>query len=404
MSTTLIVFSGMDPATAKRPSGVTYTLWIAPVTGTRFTLVSDAVSMTSTAPGATAMPAYTFRPSGVMAMLFGRPLNGMRAWTFNVSASTASTVCNDSFVKYSRLPSGAAVTPCGISMSSTTPTTVFDAIDEMRAVTGRIRLDDPNHGPSTLRRERLAAHPRREDLPLRVGRRAPVLASAVEGVAAGLTSERMPQQATLLGASSDDELAHAVEVLPRLRFGPRERTRREGLEPEVAGRGRMTRDASHVPGPLHEEHRLDPRSIRVEVQRRRRLGEDARRQTQVHERDGQPPLEPDHEVLHFPRHRRAQTCARQPIAPVVDDEAPIMRSTYAHCKSPGSRHGCTQLKSPGAGQSATPSARPVAARRHLHRPPAPRRPPWAAYMAVSATAQSGATQSTLLLRQRPVLG
>ena len=38
------------------PSGVTYTLWTAPSTFTLFTLVRVATSMTSTAPGACAMP------------------------------------------------------------------------------------------------------------------------------------------------------------------------------------------------------------------------------------------------------------------------------------------------------------------------------------------------------------
>ena len=52
---TLIVLVGIDPATAYLPSGVTYTLWIAPFTGMLFTLVSKAVSITSTAPGACAI-------------------------------------------------------------------------------------------------------------------------------------------------------------------------------------------------------------------------------------------------------------------------------------------------------------------------------------------------------------
>ena len=85
------------------------------------------MSITSTAPGACAMPAYTRLPSFDIAMLLGRPLSGTRAMTANVEPSTTSTVSRDSFVKYSRVPSGAAVTPCGTSMSLITPTTLFVA-------------------------------------------------------------------------------------------------------------------------------------------------------------------------------------------------------------------------------------------------------------------------------------
>ena len=56
VSMTLMVLSAIEPATANLPSGVTYTLWISPFTAMVFTLVSDAVLMTSTAPGACRMP------------------------------------------------------------------------------------------------------------------------------------------------------------------------------------------------------------------------------------------------------------------------------------------------------------------------------------------------------------
>src|SRR5687767_2719715 len=60
-------------------------------------------------------------------MLLGRPLKGTRAITANVDASTTSTVWRASLVKYSRVPSGADVTPCGTSMSWMTPAIVLVA-------------------------------------------------------------------------------------------------------------------------------------------------------------------------------------------------------------------------------------------------------------------------------------
>ena len=91
-STMEIVLLAIDPATANLPSGVTYTLCTSPATGTVAMRFSEDVSMTSSAPGASRMPTYTFRPSFVMSTLFGRPLSGTRATTDRLSASTTSSV------------------------------------------------------------------------------------------------------------------------------------------------------------------------------------------------------------------------------------------------------------------------------------------------------------------------
>ena len=55
-SITVISLPAMEPATRYLPSGVTYTLWMPPLVGMLFTRSSDAVSMTSTAPGDDTMP------------------------------------------------------------------------------------------------------------------------------------------------------------------------------------------------------------------------------------------------------------------------------------------------------------------------------------------------------------
>src|ERR1051326_8176514 len=98
VSITLMVLVGIDPATANLPSGVTYTLWIAPFTAMLFTLPSEVVSIRSTAPGASAIATYTCEPSFVTATLLGRPLNGIRFTTLRLLGSTTSSVLIDSLV------------------------------------------------------------------------------------------------------------------------------------------------------------------------------------------------------------------------------------------------------------------------------------------------------------------
>ena len=56
VSATLIVLPPIEPATTYFPSGVTYALWIVPFVGIVLTLVCVAVSITSTPPGAWAIP------------------------------------------------------------------------------------------------------------------------------------------------------------------------------------------------------------------------------------------------------------------------------------------------------------------------------------------------------------
>ena len=51
-SITLIVLPCIEPATTYLPSGVTYALWMLPFVGMVLTFFSDAVSITSTPPGA----------------------------------------------------------------------------------------------------------------------------------------------------------------------------------------------------------------------------------------------------------------------------------------------------------------------------------------------------------------
>ena len=96
VSMTFIVFPWMEPATTYLPSGVTYALWMLPLVGMVFTLLSESVSTTSTPPGCSMIPTYTRRPSLPTAMLLGRPLKGMRSVTLNVLASTTSSVLSAS--------------------------------------------------------------------------------------------------------------------------------------------------------------------------------------------------------------------------------------------------------------------------------------------------------------------
>jgi hypothetical protein len=95
-SITFTDFPAIEPATTYLPSGVTYALWMAPFVGTVLTFFCDAVSMTSTPPGAWAIPTYTRRPSRPTAMLFGWPLNGIFFMTFSDFASTTSSVLSAS--------------------------------------------------------------------------------------------------------------------------------------------------------------------------------------------------------------------------------------------------------------------------------------------------------------------
>ena len=86
-----------------------------------------AASITSTPPGATAMPAKISLPSLETAMLLGCPLRATLPRCLPVLVSTATTVLSDSTVKYARVPSGEEVTPCGASRSFTVRTTLFVA-------------------------------------------------------------------------------------------------------------------------------------------------------------------------------------------------------------------------------------------------------------------------------------
>ncbi len=71
---------------------------MAPLVGSVLTSFSEAVSITSTPPGAWMIPTYTRRPSFATAMLLGCPLSGMRVVTFSVFASTTSSEASASLL------------------------------------------------------------------------------------------------------------------------------------------------------------------------------------------------------------------------------------------------------------------------------------------------------------------
>ena len=64
---------------------------MAPFVGMVLTLCIEAVSITSTPPGAWAIPTYTRLPSLPTAMLLGWPLSGTRLITFSDFPSTMSS-------------------------------------------------------------------------------------------------------------------------------------------------------------------------------------------------------------------------------------------------------------------------------------------------------------------------
>jgi hypothetical protein len=91
-SITVRILFATDPATTYLPSGVTYVLCTAPFTGMLLMFFIVAVSITSTAPGATAMPTKTRLPSFEIEMLLGWPLRGAFAISLPVLVSVAQSV------------------------------------------------------------------------------------------------------------------------------------------------------------------------------------------------------------------------------------------------------------------------------------------------------------------------
>jgi hypothetical protein len=92
-----------------------------------FTTLSDCVSITSSAPGSSAIPTTTRPPSFVTEILLGWPLSGTFFTTFPLARSTTSSVLSDSLLTYTRDPSGAKSIPCGASIPLITCTTLFVA-------------------------------------------------------------------------------------------------------------------------------------------------------------------------------------------------------------------------------------------------------------------------------------
>ena len=70
-SITVSTLLRIEPVITYLLSGVTYTLCRRPFTGIVLATLSSAVSITSSAPGSSAMPTTTRPPSFVVAMLFG---------------------------------------------------------------------------------------------------------------------------------------------------------------------------------------------------------------------------------------------------------------------------------------------------------------------------------------------
>ena len=108
-----------------------------------------------------------------------------------------------------------------------------------------------------------------------------MLAAAVEGIAAILTRQRMLEQAARRRLSRDHECGDGREILAGRLFGPD--AVGQWLKAQRPGASFMALHAADPTRPLDEKHRLDPRAIDLEVERRpgarfstRLLGDDMR--------------------------------------------------------------------------------------------------------------------------------
>src|ERR1700752_4374846 len=102
----------------------------------------------------------------------------------------------------------------------------------------------------------LAADPVRQELPLRIALRLPVLAARVERDAARFLRERHGQQAALDRPAGEGEALGHLEVLPRLLVIPGLCAWRQLLQPKRRAT-LVADDAACVPRPLLEEERLN---------------------------------------------------------------------------------------------------------------------------------------------------
>ena len=147
----------------------------------------------------------------------------------------------------------------------------------MRAVAGGVGLDDPHRGARRRGRRRrhrpAAAHPGRQHLPLGIALRLPVLAAAVEGVAAGVAVERMQEQTAGGRRPGHDQRRRRLEVLARRLLAPGGGAvgQRLQLQPR-ADLAVVARDTRHQALALGQEQRLHLGGEGGEVEGGRRLG------------------------------------------------------------------------------------------------------------------------------------